>query len=186
LQWIDKYGAVALVRGDIVKIATGARIPADIRVIAAKDFKVDNSSLTGESEAQTRRADESDPNLLESGNIAFFSTYCREGSATGVVIGTGDSTVMGRIAGLTAGVTAGQTPIAKEIDIFIFIITSVAVFLGVTFFIIAMALGCVIPPSFARCRLPSPPLDMACTPVAVRVVFPLLTSTSRSPQVRLA
>lgn len=112
-----------------------------MRVIASKDFKVDNSSLTGESEPQTRRHDESEANLLESGNVAFFSTYCREGSATGIVIGTGDSTVMGRIAGLASGVSAGQTPIAKEIDIFIFIITSVAVFLGVTFFIIAMALG---------------------------------------------
>lgn len=59
----------------------------------------------------------------------------------GIVIGIGDNTVMGRIAGLASGVTAGQTPIAKEIDIFITLITAVAVFLGVSFFIIAMALG---------------------------------------------
>ena len=48
---------------------------------------------------------------------------------------------MGRIAGLASGLSSGQTPIAKEIEHFIHIITGVAVFLGVSFFIIALALG---------------------------------------------
>lgn len=60
---------------------------------------------------------------------------------SGVVIFTGDNTVMGRIAHLASGLDTGDTPIAKEIAHFIHIITAVAVFLGVTFFIIAMALG---------------------------------------------
>merc|ERR1711911_384214 len=53
----------------------------------------------------------------------------------------GDWTVMGRIAGLASGLDMGETPIAKEIAHFIHIITGVAVFLGVTFFIIAFILG---------------------------------------------
>ena len=53
----------------------------------------------------------------------------------------GDNTVMGRIAGLASGLTSGDTPIAKEIAHFIHLITAVAVFLGVTFFILAFALG---------------------------------------------
>ena len=54
---------------------------------------------------------------------------------------TGDRTVMGRIANLASGLEMGQTPIAKEIAHFIHIITAVAVFLGVSFFIIAFILG---------------------------------------------
>lgn len=54
---------------------------------------------------------------------------------------TGDKTVMGRIANLASGLEVGETPIAKEIAHFIHLITGVAVFLGVTFFIIAFILG---------------------------------------------
>lgn len=57
------------------------------------------------------------------------------------MIKTGDKTVMGRIANLASGLEVGDTPIAKEIAHFIHIITGVAVFLGVTFFIIAFILG---------------------------------------------
>ena len=58
-----------------------------------------------------------------------------------MVVNIGDNTVMGRIAGLASGLEGGQTPIAKEIEHFIHIITAVAVFLGVSFFIIAFILG---------------------------------------------
>lgn len=58
-----------------------------------------------------------------------------------MVINIGDNTVMGRIAGLASGLETGETPIAKEISHFIHIITGVAVFLGVTFFVIAFILG---------------------------------------------
>merc|ERR1712147_409658 len=64
-----------------------------------------------------------------------------EGTCVGMVVNIGDNTVMGRIAGLASGLEGGQTPIAKEIEHFIHIITAVAVFLGVTFFILAFVLG---------------------------------------------
>merc|ERR1712001_556612 len=57
------------------------------------------------------------------------------------VVNIGDNTVMGRIAGLASGLESDETPIAKEIAHFIHIITGVAVFLGVTFFLIAFILG---------------------------------------------
>ncbi|GAA6106908.1 sodium/potassium-transporting ATPase subunit alpha-1 isoform X2, partial [Tachysurus ichikawai] len=68
-----------VVAGDIVEIKGGDRIPADLRIIAAHGCKVDNSSLTGESEPQTRTPDFSNDNPLETRNIAFFSTNCVEG-----------------------------------------------------------------------------------------------------------
>jgi len=63
------------------------------------------------------------------------------GTCRGVVINTGDRTVMGRIAILASGLETVETPIAREIAHFIHIITGVAVFLGVTFFVIAFLLG---------------------------------------------
>jgi sodium/potassium-transporting ATPase subunit alpha len=78
---------------------------------------------------------------LETKNLAFFSTNAVEGTCTGIVVNIGDNTVMGRIAGLASGLETGDTPIAKEIAHFIHLITGVAVFLGVSFFIIAFILG---------------------------------------------
>jgi len=66
--------AEELTIGDIVEVKFGDRIPADIRVIDAKAFKVDNSSLTGESEPQSRSAEMTHENPLETKNLAFFST----------------------------------------------------------------------------------------------------------------
>ena len=133
--------ADSLTIGDVVEIKFGDRIPADIRVVEARGFKVDNSSLTGESEPQTRTPDFTHENPLETRNLAFFSTNAVEGTAKGIVVNIGDNTVMGRIAGLASGLDTGDTPIAKEIAHFIHLITGVAVFLGVTFFIIAFILG---------------------------------------------
>lgn len=130
-----------IVVGDIVEVKFGDRIPADIRIIECRGFKVDNSSLTGESEPQSRSTEFTHENPLETKNLAFFSTNAVEGTAKGVVISCGDNTVMGRIAGLASGLDTGETPIAKEIHHFIHIITGVAVFLGVSFFIIAFILG---------------------------------------------
>lgn len=133
--------AEELTVGDIVEVKFGDRIPADIRVIESRGFKVDNSSLTGESEPQSRGADFTHDNPLETKNLAFFSTNAVEGTAKGIVISIGDNTVMGRIAGLASGLSSGETPIAKEIEHFIHLITGVAVFLGVVFFIVAFILG---------------------------------------------
>merc|ERR1711931_167582 len=133
--------AAELTLGDIVEIKFGDRVPADIRVLEARQFKVDNSSLTGESEPQVRSPEFTHENPLETKNLAFFSTNAVEGTAVGIVVNIGDQSVMGRIAGLASGLEGGDTPIAKEIAHFIHIITGVAVFLGVTFFIIAFILG---------------------------------------------
>merc|ERR1711976_731956 len=133
--------AEELTLGDIIEVKFGDRIPADIRVLEARGFKVDNSSLTGESEPQARNAEFTHENPLETKNLAFFSTNAVEGTAKGIVVNIGDYTVMGRIAGLASGLETGDTPIAKEIAHFIHIITGVAVFLGVSFFLIAFILG---------------------------------------------
>ena len=65
--------------GDVIEVKFGDRVPADVRVLQAHGFKVDNSSLTGESEPQTRTADFTNDNPLETRNLAFFSTNAVEG-----------------------------------------------------------------------------------------------------------
>jgi len=137
----DTVPAEEIVLGDLVEVEAGDRIPADLRIIEAHQFKVDNSTLTGESEPQVRGIECTHENPLESKNLAFFSTNCVEGTGRGIVISTGDRTVMGRIAGLAAGLEMGEAPIAREIQHFIHIITGGACFLGTTFFIIALLLG---------------------------------------------
>uniref|UniRef100_A0A1I8IUH4 Cation_ATPase_N domain-containing protein n=1 Tax=Macrostomum lignano TaxID=282301 RepID=A0A1I8IUH4_9PLAT len=97
-----------LVIGDIVEVKLGDRIPADIRIITSHGFKVDNSCLTGESEAQSRTPEYTNENPLETKNLAFFSTNAVEGACTGIVICTGDHT------GLLATVTVCLTLTAKR------------------------------------------------------------------------
>ncbi|XP_038609518.1 potassium-transporting ATPase alpha chain 2 [Tachyglossus aculeatus] len=129
-----------LVVGDVVEIKGGDRIPADIRLIATQGCKVDNSSLTGESEPQSRSCDFTHENPLETKNIGFYSTTCLEGTATGVVISTGDRTIIGRIASLALRVGNEKTPIAIEIEHFVHIVAGVAISIGILFFIIAVSM----------------------------------------------
>ena len=130
-----------LTLGDIVEVKFGDRIPADIRILESSGFKVDNSSLTGESEAQSRIPECTDENPLETKNLAFFSTNAIEGIATGMVVGIGDHTAMGRIAGLATGLSSSETPLSKDIKYFVQVITILAVLIGIIFFINTLILG---------------------------------------------
>lgn len=127
--------------GDLVYCKAGDTVPADIRIVKSESMKVDNSSLTGESDPLTRSSDIGHENPLEARNLAFFSTNCVDGSGFGIAVATGDRTVMGDIARLVSNIKNEKTPIAKEIDRFVKIITIIAVFSGVLFFAIAMAFG---------------------------------------------
>lgn len=131
-----------LVPGDIVFIESGGKIPADVYIIQASNFKVNNSSLTGESEPLQRKPGVSaDPSPTEADNIGFYGTNCESGNAKGIVVFTGDNTYMGTIAHLTAGTNTAEVPINIEIKHFIKIITYVAVFLGLTFLFINVGKG---------------------------------------------
>ncbi|XP_053607026.1 sodium/potassium-transporting ATPase subunit alpha-like isoform X2 [Plodia interpunctella] len=132
---------VNLVKGDIVKIQAGDIVPADIRIINSKGFKVDNSSLTGESVAVPRSNSEGVANILESPNVAFFSTQCVEGWAMGVVICCGDLTALGRVAGLVARLRPAPSPLAREIKRFMRFVSIWALLLGVLIAFSSLMLG---------------------------------------------
>jgi sodium/potassium-transporting ATPase subunit alpha len=138
----ETIDAKRIVPGDIVKVSTGENIPCDIVVFKSNEMKVNNASLTGESE--DIQIDPSLPpiqNIFESKNVAFFGTMCTAGEGTGICFKTGDNTVIGQIANLASSAESAETPLSIEIERFIKIITAVAVTLGVTFFIFAWIRG---------------------------------------------
>jgi P-type Mg2+ transporter len=90
-----------LVPGDIVNLAAGDMIPADVRVVAAKDLFVTQSSLTGETFPVEKFAVEKDAAKtapIDLTSIAFLGTSVESGSATAVVVATGKQTFLGGIA----------------------------------------------------------------------------------------
>lgn len=103
-----EIGISSLVPGDIVKLAAGDMIPADIRIIETKDLFVSQGTLTGESEAIEKRAETSGGDsrgrsIVELENICFMGSNVVSGSATGIVVSTGNNTYLGTIARSIAG-----------------------------------------------------------------------------------
>ncbi|XP_076182319.1 sodium/potassium-transporting ATPase subunit alpha [Ptiloglossa arizonensis] len=130
-----------LVLGDLVFIKFGDKIPADIRIIECTGLRVENSSITGENEPVARTSYPTDDNPLETSNIAFFSSFAVDGKGKGIVIATGDRTMIGRLAGLTSQLIKTQTPIAKEIRHFVQIIIIVSIMFGILFFALSLTLN---------------------------------------------
>ena len=93
--------------GDTVLLSAGSMIPADLRIVEAKDLYVGQSSLTGESDSVKKTVELEDDELesiIDLNNICFMGTNVISGSAKGIVIKTGDSTYFGKIAHtLTSG-----------------------------------------------------------------------------------
>lgn len=90
-----------IVPGDLVHIAAGDLIPADVRLIESKDLFVNQSSLTGESEPVEKFPDPAelaDPDISDFTNIGFMGSYAVSGTAVAVVLTTGDRTCFGAMA----------------------------------------------------------------------------------------
>ncbi len=130
-----------LVPGDIIYLAEGDKIPADGRLIAENSLKVDNSSLTGESEPQLRKLQCTHDNMLESRNMIFSGTLVQTGNGTAVVTRTGMNTQIGNIVTLTKIAEVVTTPLRKEIKRFVNIISAIAIVLGILFFITSIIIG---------------------------------------------
>ena len=97
--------------------------------------------MNGESEPQWRSPECTHENALMTDNLVFYSTFCVEGWAKGIVINTGDLTVAGRLAAYSVEHTRKETPISKEVSEFMQIVTVSAVALGCFLFVVAFLLG---------------------------------------------
>ena len=132
----------SLVPGDMVSLASGDRIPADIRLIEENNFSIDESALTGESvpvEKSVKPVAE-DASLGDRTNMAYSGTLVTYGTAIGVVVNTGNKTEFGRIGSLLSEVEDVSTPLLRQISAFgkwltvgILLLSALTFFIG-TFF----------------------------------------------------
>ncbi len=106
-----------LVVGDIVHLSAGDMIPADVRIIDAKDLFVSQASLTGESEPieKTRFTNAKNETVTDYADIAFMGSNVISGSAIGVVVCTGNHTLFGSMASAIAG-EAVETSFTKGVN----------------------------------------------------------------------
>ncbi|MFA6970643.1 MAG: cation-transporting P-type ATPase [Gallionella sp.] len=112
--------AEALVPGDIVLLQSGDKVPADLRLISVKNLRIEEASLTGESEAVEKAIApvEEQAVLGDRYCMAYSSTLVIYGQATGVVIATAGNTEIGRISTLLEEVQVLTTPLLRQIDVF--------------------------------------------------------------------
>ena len=103
-----------LVPGDVVTIKLGDKVPADVRVLSCDSLQVNNSALTGESEAVSCTVEATSDNVLESSNVCFYSSLVISGAATAVVLNTGDRTVLGHVSALTKTDSSHSTNLQNE------------------------------------------------------------------------
>jgi len=116
-QTID---AEELAPGDIVMLKSGDKIPADIRLFKSKDFRVEESPLTGESTSVEKdtEAVEKESIIGDQTSMAFSGTVVTYGKATGVVTGTGTYTEIGKINQMMSEVEEITTPLLQKIEKF--------------------------------------------------------------------
>lgn len=112
--------AAGLVPGDVVLLASGDRVPADLRLIQVKSLRCDESTLTGESVPveKDRAPATPDATLGERRCMAYAGTLVTYGQAEGLVVATGLATEIGRIDRLLADVSVSSTPLLRQIDHF--------------------------------------------------------------------
>ncbi|OPY90542.1 MAG: Calcium-transporting ATPase 1 [Syntrophus sp. PtaU1.Bin208] len=125
-----------IVPGDVMLLSEGDRITADARLFEIAGLKVNHSALTGESEPLLRSTEPTSSKLLMSRNMVLSGTLVQSGSGKAVVVATGDNTQIGRIAGATREIGIEASHMQKEIGYFIKIISYIAIFLGVSFFLL--------------------------------------------------
>ncbi len=112
--------AEELVPGDIVILESGSRVPADLRLLEVRNLSVDESLLTGESQAVSKQlgtCHESTP-LSEKGNQAFAGTSVTQGRALGVVVETAERTEVGSIAEAVATTALVKPPLVIRMEQF--------------------------------------------------------------------
>jgi Ca2+-transporting ATPase len=108
-----------LVPGDVVLLAAGDRVPADVRLVEAVNLQVEESSLTGESvpvEKHTAPIAQPQAAVGDRRNMAYAGTAVTYGRGRAVVVATGMATEFGKIARMLQSVAQGRTPLQENLD----------------------------------------------------------------------
>lgn len=112
----EKLDASQLVPGDVVMLAAGDRVPADLRLFQQTELQIDESMLTGESLPVSKHTAPLavDTLLAERLGMAYAGSAVLAGQAVGLVVATGDASETGRIAGLVAAAPQLATPLTRK------------------------------------------------------------------------
>jgi magnesium-transporting ATPase (P-type) len=131
-----RVDAADLVAGDLILLEPGDKVPADLRLLKVRDFRVDESTLTGESKSVAKRPDPLPDStvLADRRNMAYAGTLVTRGTAEGIVVATADATEVGQISEMISSAAEVETPLTRKIASFsrllLWLIVGVA---GVTF-----------------------------------------------------
>ena len=129
----DEIDAATLTLGDVVQLGPGDKIPADMRLAAASNLKVEESALTGEAVPADKITARLDPETMlgDRANMVFSGTTVSAGTGTGIVVAVGLETELGRISQLLEETESVATPLLRQMAAFgkgiSFIIIGIAV-----------------------------------------------------------
>ncbi|NLB06681.1 MAG: cation-transporting P-type ATPase [Desulfobulbaceae bacterium] len=114
-QW-GEIDAGTLVPGDIVRLRSGDRVPADLRLLEAANLRIEESALTGESVPSSKKIDpaDEDAGIGDRHCLAYSGTMVTAGHGVGVVGATGPNTELGRISTMISEVQRLETPLTRE------------------------------------------------------------------------
>jgi magnesium-transporting ATPase (P-type) len=112
--------AANLVPGDILLLEAGDRVTADVRLVKARNLRIDESALTGESVAVDKATDAVAPQtpLGDRRSMAYSGTLVVSGQGSGVIVATGTASELGRITTLLAAVEEPTTPLIRQMNAF--------------------------------------------------------------------
>ena len=112
--------AADLVPGDLVLLASGDRVPADLRLVEVKELRVEEAALTGESLPVEKSAASvaADAPLGDRHGMAWSGTLVVYGQASGLVVGTGAATELGKINQMLSAIRNLSTPLLRQVDRF--------------------------------------------------------------------
>lgn len=143
--------ASELVIGDLVSIASGDMVPADLRLTQSANLKIAEASLTGESIASEKNATavlSPDCPLGDRKNMAYTSSIVTYGRGSGIVTKTGMDTEIGQIAGMIENDDAGDTPLKRKLNAVGKILTIIGLIICVLIFAIGAFYGRPLLPQF--------------------------------------
>ena len=128
--------AADLVPGDVVLLASGDRVPADVRLLQTRNLRVDEAALTGESVPVDKNAEAVavDAAIGDRLGMAYAGTLVTQGQARAVVVATAQRTEIGRIGRLLETVEAGPTPLLRKMAAFGRMLTFVILALAAALF----------------------------------------------------
>ena len=142
--YLKEIDSKDLVLGDIIELSVGNYIPADIRLLTSTNLKVEESTLTGESEPVEKNAEviyEEVTDIHDQRNMVFMSTYVTYGKARGVVVRCGMDSEVGHIAGMLSKHEEDSTPLQVRLAHLSKLLGILSVGICVAMFIVAILQG---------------------------------------------